>query len=716
MVVNPKVAKSILSLSKIIESVVDNHSKNSAKDYVAEVTDDSIFTDGNAQIQGALSKIESDYRLEVTEELPEAQKAEVEDYNKTIGTNLEEFVLSSAFRSVIQSRIEEFLQNEDSSSAELYNSLALILDFELSYAINISSETKNVFYESWDQVTKLLSSISTPIIEGFWGYFEARLPVIMNKIFENTTMERIKLLYTFNYLTDRFDIKNDDDKRDSYKKDSFNDTFEARVRFLAANILAFEDNTGLNKYFLRSDRTAPSLVVDDPFLTDMMDIQKLLRDPLSYTKADNHKKLRSLGEKCNKVVNQIIMEEQKFRSEFPLDDESWILPPRPEEEQEYLREKYSKLTYVPETYFTSLFKGKEDKLQAGDKELLDAILSQSNTRMQYLVMIFIAANVISELLPKIKQNFMTSLHAPLNVKHFIQDSITEGIERLFGHLKRDIPLLASQHNRPFTALLQHVLHSEREWWRWLLYGKDYKTGKLLLLDRDTSSEELQKVADDLEKIYRYKDSRYFNTYVTPQVTRKMKAQRGLSQMNSVENFPVDDVKRNVEDIEDEISNTEDSSTKHELLEKKSLLSWRLLRNERLNNWFESAQQFREEMLSHQEEIQLDEGEDDEDEEMPEETTTEQKEDTDSQKRQLDDGEKEEEANGHKKPKVDTDTEELSAQEGAEPGADPTPEIETEEVQPEVEESVEVVKEVEIDNGEAVETVIEEDKAVEAAST
>ncbi|RCK56180.1 hypothetical protein Cantr_05129 [Candida viswanathii] len=716
MVVNPKVAKSILSLSKILESVVENHSMDSTKDYVAEVTDDSIFTDGNAQIQGALSKIGSDYTLEVTEELPEAQKAEVEEYNKTIGKNLEEFVLSSAFRSVIQSKIEEFLQNEGSSSAELYNSLALILDFELSYAINISSDAKNVFYESWDQVTKLLSSISTPIIEGFWGYFEARLPVIMNKIFENTTMERIKLLYTFNYLTDRFDIKNDDDKRDSYKKDSFNDAFEARVRFLAANILAFEDNTGLNKYFLRSDRTAPSLVVDDPFLTDMMDIQKLLRDPLSYTKADNHKKLRSLGEKCNKVVNQIIMEEQKFRSEFPLDDESWILPPKPEEEQEYLREKYSKLTYVPETYFTSLFKGKEDKLQAGDKELLDAILSQSNTRMQYLVMIFIAANVISELLPKFKQSFMTLLHAPLNVKHFIQDSIPEGIERIFGHLKRDIPLLASQHNKPFSALLQHVLHSEREWWRWLLYGKDYKTGKLLLLDRDTSSEELQKVAEDLGKIYRYKDSRYFNTYVTPQVTRKMKAQHGLSQMNYVENFSVDDVKRNVEDIEYEISNTQDSGTKHELLEKKSLLTWRLLRNERLNNWFESAQQFREEMLSHQEETQLDENEDDEDEEMQEETTTEQKEDTDSQKRQLDDGEKEEEVNGHKKAKVDTDTEELSTQEGAEPGANPTPAIETEEIQPEVEKSVEVVKEVEVDNGEAVETVVVEDKAVEATPT
>ena len=98
----------------------------------------------------------------------------------------------------------------------------------------------------------------------------------------------------------------------------------------------------------------------------------------------------------------------------------------------------------------------------------------------------------------------------------------------------------------------------------------------------------------------------------------MRTKRGLSELDSVDAFAIEDTKRNVEDIDYELSSTDDINTKHELLEKKSLLSWRLLRNERSNNWFDAAQKFREEMLSHQEEIKLDEDdiEDGDDEDMP----------------------------------------------------------------------------------------------------
>ena len=239
---------------------------------------------------------------------------------------MQDFILLSAFHSSIQSRIENYIQSETTSKHDFFNSLALILDFELSYAANVNLKCNTIFYDSLRQVTRLLMSISTATIEGFWGYFESRLGVIMNKIFGNTTVERISLLYTFNYLTDKFQSKDESGKRYSYKRDSFNDTFHARVRFLVVNILDFEDNTGLNKYFLVSNRTSPSLQSNDPYLANILEIQKLLRDPLHYLKPENHKQLKTLSDKCKKVAEEIINKEYRFRMDYPLHDQFHIVP------------------------------------------------------------------------------------------------------------------------------------------------------------------------------------------------------------------------------------------------------------------------------------------------------------------------------------------------------------------------------------------------------
>lgn len=618
MATNPKVNKAIQSVLKIIQSLVEKNYKNLEKEYYLDSMDDSIFTTGNSQIQDVLKKIELEYSITATDEFLESQKNEVEQYNESINTNVQDFILLSAFHSSIQSRIENYIQSETTSKHDFFNSLALILDFELSYAANVNLKCNTIFYDSLRQVTRLLMSISTATIEGFWGYFESRLGVIMNKIFGNTTVERISLLYTFNYLTDKFQSKDESGKRDSYKRDSFNDTFHARVRFLVVNILDFEDNTGLNKYFLVSNRTSPSLQSNDPYLANILEIQKLLRDPLHYLKPENHKQLKTLSDKCKKVAEEIINKEYRFRMDYPLHDQFHIVPPKSDDEQEYLMEKYSKLTYVPETYFTSLFKNKERKLQFEDKLLFESSMKQSTTRMQYLFLICVVAHLVIELLQKYKRQFLDSLGASSNVNHFIDFSAPDEVVKTFIITKRETLSAIKDFNMQYSYFIQHLLLSEKYLWGWVIYGKDPKTKKPLLADKQTTVEQLEKVSEDFKNVYRYKDSRYFNTYVTPQVTRKMRTKRGLSELNSVDAFAIEDTKRNVEDIDYELSSTDDINTKHELLEKKSLLSWRLLRNERSNNWFDAAQKFREEMLSHQEEIKLDEDdiEDGDDEDMP----------------------------------------------------------------------------------------------------
>lgn len=101
-------------------------------------------------------------------------------------------------------------------------------------------------------------------------------------------------------------------------------------------------------------------------------------------------------------------------------------------------------------------------------------------------------------------------------------------------------------------------------------------------------------------MYPYKDKKYFNTFVTPQVTRKMKIQRGLSQIQGADVFSINDSKFEIDSIDNELSQTTDANNRNELLEKKSLLTWRVLREQRSSDWLKATQALRAQAVLDQE--------------------------------------------------------------------------------------------------------------------
>ena len=86
----------------------------------------------------------------------------------------------------------------------------------------------------------------------------------------------------------------------------------------------------------------------------------------------------------------------------------------------------------------------------------------------------------------------------------------------------------------------------------------------------------------------------------PQVTRKMKIQRGLSQIERADVFSINDSKFEIDTIDNELSQTTDVNNRNELLEKKSLLTWRVLRDQRSSDWLKATQALRAKAVSDQE--------------------------------------------------------------------------------------------------------------------
>lgn len=600
MAVNGNFNDCINSFFDEVQTTVEDILQNSDRDYLMEIPDDSLFNNGNIQFKNLLDDIDLDYKLSPDDNATDQVKSQIENHNTNIANKCKEFVVTSTFLNVINSRVQVFVESDMAEEAKFFNAIALILDFEVSLFLNVDPIFKQVYYDSILKITKQLFLISTAVIEKFWSYLETRVPIILKKLYQNTPSERMSLLEMCNHLTDNLIVKNKEGQRDSYKKDSFNDRFQARVRFFITSILNFEDNTGLNKYFHVSDRASSSIQTKDPYLEDLLEIQRLFNNPLQYLKRENQKKLRVLVGKVEKVSKELLIQENIFRSSHPSWDQFLILPPKSEAEKDYLTEKFSKSSYIPENYFISLFQENDRKQQAEDAQMLNEIMRKPVARMQCIQLIYVVAHFFSELSVKNKNQFLSSIHAPPNIKHFVDGVLPDDIVSSFGNVKKDIMHTLRATDPHWLFLLQHLTISEKNWWSWLTYGKNSKTNKSFFFDKNLTSDDIHNTEDTFKSIYPYKDKKYFNTFVTPQVTRKMKIQRGLSQIERADVFSINDSKFEIDTIDNELSQTTDVNNRNELLEKKSLLTWRVLRDQRSSDWLKATQALRAKAVSDQE--------------------------------------------------------------------------------------------------------------------
>lgn len=470
--------------------------------------------------------------------------------------------------------------------------LSLLLEWQVQ---SIRDETypssKSDFFTLLQLILESLFGISTSHISCFWDFLELRIQLFKDYVFDkNVTLHRIALLGLCNGLADKYYIRNSLGKLDSYAKDTFNDEFQARVRMFLANMLSFEDLTGLNKYFAISNREnkEPALTrtksSDDDLLQDVLTFYRLLRNPFAYFKTP--RQLHSIADSLDKLAGYLLEQEAKYARKHPGRDIFTVQPPQLEAQIAEVTEKLKRIVFFPENYWLSLFDAKRDeKVKLDDQATMLKQLDSSAFRRLLIIHIYLVSSFFVDLLASNKAQLIKSIGT--NVKHVSDATTPESLMKFFTKIKREIARQSRSWDTQLSFLLLNLSQSEEHWWSWLLYGKD-KDGNPVLTDRNLDKEELTSTQEKLNSAVGFKTRKYFNTYATPQLSRKMKTQTGLHLLERH-----DDESTNYEDLIAELTTkieeareAEDADREKELLEERTVLLWKRLKEARLNQWLQ----------------------------------------------------------------------------------------------------------------------------------
>lgn len=509
-------------------------------------------------------------------------KAEAEKLNAMIELQTKNFIYQTAMDNAAVSLLEIVSQNP-APEPQLLTKLCKLLDLLVHLA---PIATNAVFFRLISTIMDTLLSMSTESAEKMWDYVESRRALIEDVVFDNDrTGDRIALLELCNSLSDRFYDKTGKGMFDSYKEDTFNDHFKYRIRSFIANLLKLEDNTGLNKYFTAGNRMAPDMVTqktrEGNFVKDIIQINKMFRDPYYYLRPNNHSALSKNIDILNKVYQYLIDEETKYYRTAPKSD-IFAIPTTPTDaERQNLTEKYNKKMYFPEHYWGSQFeelkKGASfEELKRKDQDYIYKLFDSTKTRQMWLLQIFIICSFFYELIPKNKREFLKEINAPANVKHISDDFIPERLLNILYKIKRDLTRVYRNIDTQFSYLVQTISHSESFWWGWLIYGKD-TSGKPMFADRYLSQDDLTLTAEKLKDVILFRDKRYFNTFATPQLSRRMKVETGMLKLKT-ELVTVDHGDE-ISQLNEKIANGDTNA-----MEDRDILLWKHLKEARRDKW------------------------------------------------------------------------------------------------------------------------------------
>lgn len=589
----------------------------------------------NANLVEIIEKYEFNFSIDIEENVKEGEdalhgeedaerKKSIENFNSQLEQKTRDFILLASFKKSIQQFVKEYLAEADgiTASLELVFRLSVIFDFHI-YLIKTYPSTKTNFYQCLALATDLLFLISTSLIDKFWNYLEQRRIEFQTDIFDaSSTADRIAILEICNTLTDKFYPITSNKKTDTYKKDSYNDRFQARVRIFLTNVLALEDNTGLNKYFSVSNIIGQDILTsigtngrDDVLVRDIIQINKLFRDPYAYVKPANYKQLQALSQTMNKVFMYLMDEEKKWYAKHPSPDQYLI----PDEDNGKLHEgdasdkigtnankAESEKLYFPEIYSLAAFDDvkrgeKYENLKKEDSDFFAQRFDIPQVRQTVLVQIYIICTLFYELAASNKRAFFQQMGVSgSSAKHFIDDSIPELMVSLFYKIKREMPRRYRSMDAPFSHFLTHLSITEIFWWQWLINGKD-SNGKPLFNDKIVDQETLDKVDEKSKTILPLKEKKYFNTYATPQLTRKMKVETGISKLkkkNDNDNELLEDkLRNNYEEAKSKLVENDDES-----IQNQNIAFWKLLKRQRTKQWLKFGELANKEGLAEKVEV------------------------------------------------------------------------------------------------------------------
>ena len=590
-----RLAGPIRKVADFLEEVVDNLFTIELD--FTQTVDDSKFSAYTSRVDSLIKEVDVDYAIDeskLSSELSDTVKEDIQKFNNEASSKSIECAFSTGFQSILHQILSQHLQmiiqpNETQpvvdfkqykipqSELNTFSKLKILLDFQIHLYLHEYHYMKPMLYESISIIVRFLFSITTAEVDKFWYYIESREPIISTKVFSRDSVsDRISMLEVCNFLTDKYILKSARGEIFPNKKDTFNDVFQFRVRSFITNLLAFEDNTGLNKYFTVNNRYVPDFnKIGNQFLEDILYLQKLFNDPYRYLKKENNRELLVMMDRTLSVYEYLLTEESASRDK--LIDQFAMPKPKSEAEKKHLTEKYADLQYFPESFWATI---PNTPLSEKDLKLYMDEFSKSKTRFQYLMQIYTIANLYFELTNSNKRELLKSIGAPSNVKHITDETLNDSQKGFFYKVKKEVFAGLRTTDNQFAFLIQHLALSEKIWWSWLIYGKD-STGKSFFAQEDLTDDDLRQVSEQFQEILPFKSKKYFNTYVTPQLSRKMKAERGIDKLQCTgthENKFGDEISRLSAEIDQEPT--------PETIERRNTLLWKQLRQNRAKLWFD----------------------------------------------------------------------------------------------------------------------------------
>ena len=576
-----KLSGPVKQVSDTINALVDGVITTTQANHITEPINNDVLAEKAQGLTDSVNNLPFEY-------------ATVDTTSDELQQKFTETVVSLAFQKLVEQALAEYIQQRPSGNSSLegtsneqifFNKIATILDLLIYLVSKELLSVKPVFYESVLTVLTVLAEMSTYQVEHFWGYMESRQKQITDHVFKNKViLDRISFLDICNRLTDRYNIPG---KKDTYSKDSYNDQLQFRVRLFLANIFLFEDNTGLNKYFNVSEKKPVEFKkILSPFLEDIIYIQRVFNDPYLYLSRSHSGELKSLTSAIKSVYGYLLREEKSYRKSKDATMNTI---------------KKDESIYYPETYLLSGFE-KNAEMSKEDSKFFNALFNHSEVRMQYLIMIYFLSNLYVEMGTQERRDFLSSI-APTAVKHVTDRVLGEGHKQFFVSAKQEIEQKLSEIDPMISNLLQQMVLTEKKWWAWLIYGKDPKTNQPLFADKTISEEELSRTQETFESLFPFKSKKYFNTYVTPQLTRKMRVETGLDKVER--NNEERDFNVHVELLNERI---EREDFDEEVVDQRNSWLWKKVRQQRDRAWLEIGELVSPEELSVKEEEKVKEEE------------------------------------------------------------------------------------------------------------
>lgn len=592
--------ESIQSVKGSVKEFTDGYDLQNRASSILEksaqvVFDPSVLTD-------ILAQIETSSTIKLSEDSEET-KDKAESLRSSLDAQAKEFCLGMGFALVADSYLDDIRQSLSQDSAQATRNFAgfeirsealcaierLCVLLELIiYVVGEGSmpSAKSSFFQILQTVTETLLPISSEVTEVFWHFMESHIDVISEKVFDaNVTQDRIALLKICNGLTDKYYERNNAGKYDSYKKDSFNDKFHARVRAFVASVFNFDDATGLNKLLQLASRTnkephlGASKSSDGHLLREILSFQRLLRDPYTFLK--NPRLLSSQLDTMSRLSSYFLDEEAKYAKIHPMRDMFAV------SSNQTTPAVAETPVFSPEQYWLSAFvetqSGEEfEKLRAQDEKISSKKFDLSKFRNLLLVQIFMVSCFFSELLASRKQAMLKTADNESAAKHIIDETTPEHIASRCQKLKKDILRLVRTWNSSLSYLLQHLSHSEEYWWSWLIDGRQ-KGGSVLIKEGHFGEDNISATQEKFNNVAPYKTKRYFNTHATPQLSRRFKVKTGLDLLEETRDTEMI-LSDDLEKINEQLAAESTEEGRESLLEQKNILIWKKIKSLRGSSW------------------------------------------------------------------------------------------------------------------------------------